>query len=87
MVGTMKKFYFILILVFLFISCSSKKNIDDNTIYVNLGGEPKTIDPALNITLQGSTYVTHLFECLTTKYKEIELANILVLLLLPILKV
>ena len=67
----MKKFYFILILVFLFISCSSKKNIDDNTIYVNLGGEPKTIDPALNITLQGSTYVTHLFECLTTKYKDI----------------
>ena len=69
----MKKFYLILIVFIIVISCSNNKSIDDNTVYVNLGAEPKTIDPALNITLQGSTYVTHLFECLTTKYKDIEI--------------
>ena len=70
----MKKFYLIIIIFTIFISCS-KNNISNSngTIYVNLGSEPKTIDPALNITLQGSTYVTHLFECLTTKYKDIEI--------------
>ncbi|WP_157152946.1 peptide ABC transporter substrate-binding protein [Brachyspira murdochii] len=70
----MKKFYLIIFILALFISCS-KDNISqkNSTIYVNLGSEPKTIDPALNITLQGSTYVTHLFECLTTKYKDIEI--------------
>ncbi|MEI0594019.1 peptide ABC transporter substrate-binding protein [Brachyspira pilosicoli] len=68
----MKKYIIILTALFLSIlSCTNKKTIDENTIYVNLGAEPKTIDPALNITLQGSTYVTHLFECLTTKYKDI----------------
>ena len=67
----MKKFYLILTAFMILISCSNKQSIDDNTVYVNLGAEPKTIDPALNITLQGSTYVTHLFECLTTKYKDI----------------
>jgi len=65
----MKKLFIIFFIIF--VSCSKSKNID--AIYVNLGAEPKTIDPALNITLQGSTYVTHLFECLTTKYKDIEI--------------
>ena len=67
----MKKIFFILSIIFIIVcvSCSNDKNVD--AIYVNLGAEPKTIDPALNITLQGSTYVTHLFECLTTKYKDI----------------
>ena len=67
----MKKIFFILsiISIIVCVSCSNDKIVD--AIYVNLGAEPKTIDPALNITLQGSTYVTHLFECLTTKYKDI----------------
>ena len=64
----MKKLFFIVSFI-IFVSCSKNKNTD--AVYVNLGAEPKTIDPALNITLQGSTYVTHLFECLTTKYKDI----------------
>ena len=64
----MKKLFFIVSFI-IFVSCSKSKNTD--AVYVNLGAEPKTIDPALNITLQGSTYVTHLFECLTTKYKDI----------------
>ncbi len=64
----MKKLFFIVSFI-IFVSCSKSKYTD--AVYVNLGAEPKTIDPALNITLQGSTYVTHLFECLTTKYKDI----------------
>ena len=68
----MKKYFYLVFIISVFIfSCSNKSNIEDNAVYVNLGAEPKTIDPALNITLQGSTYVTHLFECLTTKYKDI----------------
>ena len=55
------------------ISCSSSKEKNNNSIYINLGTEPKSIDPALNITLQGSTYITHLFEGLVTKYKDIEI--------------
>ena len=47
----MKKLFFIVSFI-IFVSCSKSKNMD--AVYVNLGAEPKTIDPALNITLQGS---------------------------------
>ena len=37
----MKKIYSILIVFIILISCSNNKSIDSDTVYVNLGAEPK----------------------------------------------
>lgn len=51
------------------ISCGgSKKN--EGAIYINVGPEPKTIDPALNSTVDGSIYIQHAFEGLATRDKN-----------------
>lgn len=58
----------LLLLSVIFISCVSSKANDDITI--NVGPEPKTIDPTLNSAVDGSIYIHHAFEGLATKDKE-----------------
>ena len=51
------------------LSCGGNKT-DEGAIYINVGPEPKTIDPALNSTVDGSIYIQHAFEGLTTRDKD-----------------
>ena len=51
------------------ISCGGSKT-DEGAIYINVGPEPKTIDPALNSTVDGSIYIQHAFEGLATRDKN-----------------
>lgn len=62
----MKKY--ILILFFIIISCS--KNNTNNSLIVNIGPEPKTLDPTYTETYDGSAYIAHTFEGLTSRDKD-----------------
>lgn len=66
----MKVFNIILIISFFIFSCSSNKSSNDNAIYVNVGPEPKTIDPSLNSSLDGNLYIQHIFEGLASRDKN-----------------
>ncbi|KLI20198.1 peptide ABC transporter substrate-binding protein [Brachyspira hyodysenteriae] len=57
------------IMMLLFISCGGKKN-EEGAIYINVGPEPKTIDPALNSTVDANIYIQHVFEGLATRDKD-----------------
>ena len=65
----MKKFIPILILIFIVISCNKnlENNIKSGEISINLGGEPRTLDPTLNSLSFGSIYMIHFFEGLTKR--------------------
>lgn len=64
---------FLLSLVFVFfISCEGKKA--EKNIIINVGPEPKTIDPTLNSSVDGSIYIHHAFEGLSTRDKEGKIA-------------
>ena len=67
----MKHFTLLLlsVLMIVSISCGGNKT-DEGAIYINVGPEPKTIDPALNSTVDGSIYIQHAFEGLATRDKE-----------------
>ncbi len=72
----MKKIFYLisplLLISLIFISCSSQNKGSDNSneLFINVGPEPKTIDPTLNIASDASVYIIHAFEGLTTKSKE-----------------
>ena len=57
------------VLMIVSISCGGNK-ADEGAIYINVGPEPKTIDPALNSTVDGSIYIQHAFEGLATRDKD-----------------
>lgn len=57
------------VLMIVSISCGGNKT-DEGAIYINVGPEPKTIDPALNSTVDGSIYIQHAFEGLATRDKD-----------------
>ena len=59
---------FIFAALFLFISCGV--NAKEDGIKINVGPEPKTIDPTLNNAVDGSIYIQHAFEGLATRDKE-----------------
>ena len=59
---------FIFASLLLFISCGV--NAREEAIYINVGPEPKTIDPTLNSAVDGSIYIQHAFEGLATRDKE-----------------
>ena len=62
---------FFSMIIFVVLSCGGKTNsLDDKTIVINAGPQPKTIDPGLNTALDTCYYVIHAFEGLTTKSKE-----------------
>lgn len=64
---------FILLLLFVFISCKangSRKNYEKGTLFLNVGPEPQTIDPTLNSAIDGSIYIIHAFEGLATRDKN-----------------
>lgn len=58
-------FYSLFLLLFIFVSCGENKSADG--IYINVGSEPKTIDPTLNSAVDGSIYIQHAFEGLATR--------------------
>ena len=60
----------------LFLSCTNDKNVEniDTEIIINMGGEPRSMDPTLNNESITSTYIFHLFESLTRKDKDNKLA-------------
>ena len=67
----MKHLTLLLLSVFMFVSISCGGNkADEGAIYINVGPEPKTIDPALNSTVDGSIYIQHAFEGLATRDKD-----------------
>ena len=59
---------FIFTSLLLFVSCGV--NSREEAIYINVGPEPKTIDPTLNSAVDGSIYIQHAFEGLATRDKE-----------------
>ena len=59
---------FIFAALFLFVSCGV--NAREDSININVGPEPKTIDPTLNSAVDGSIYIQHAFEGLATRDKE-----------------
>ena len=59
---------FIFAALFLFVSCWV--NAREDSININVGPEPKTIDPTLNSAVDGSIYIQHAFEGLATRDKE-----------------
>ena len=65
----MKKIIYFLFVSIIFISCSSENN-KSHELFINVGSEPKTIDPALNIAIADSTYIIHAFEGLLSKDNE-----------------
>lgn len=65
----MKKILSILLFSFLLIiSCS--KNKEDSGLLINIGPEPKTLDPTYTETYDGSAYIAHTFEGLTSRDKD-----------------
>lgn len=59
------------ILSILLVSCSTDKKSDaKESIVVNLGAEPRSLDPTLNSESTTSMYLVHLFESLTKKDKN-----------------
>lgn len=64
---------FILLTLFIFVSCDNANNKENNKGYtegeisINLGGEPRTLDPTLNSLSFGSIYMIHFFEGLTKR--------------------
>ena len=68
----MKKIMFMILsvsMIMLLVSCGGNK-AEKGAIYINVGPEPKTIDPALNLTVDGSIYIQHAFEGLATRDKD-----------------
>jgi oligopeptide transport system substrate-binding protein len=61
----------IVLVASLFTACGSKGPAG-NLITINLAEEPKTIDPTLNSSVDGGTYINHLFEGLTTVDKNLQ---------------
>ena len=64
----MKKLLIILsVIVLMIVSCGKTKTdtAETSPIYINLGPEPKTIDPTLNSLNMASCYIHHAFEGLT----------------------
>ena len=51
---------FFSMIIFVVLSCGGKTNsLDDKTIVINAGPQPKTIDPGLNTALDACYYVIH----------------------------
>lgn len=63
----MKQILTTLLTLIIFISCSKNKENTENAIYVNLGGEPQTIDPTIAIGNDSFAYASHVFEGLSSK--------------------
>ena len=63
---------FLLSIGLIITSCSSKSQNENQGegLFINVGPEPKTIDPTLNIASDASVYIIHAFEGLTTKNKK-----------------
>ncbi|WP_300367029.1 peptide ABC transporter substrate-binding protein [Brachyspira sp.] len=55
-------------------SCSQKVKSISKDIVVNLSVEPKTIDPSLNAQIYGVIYISHVFEGLTVRDKNNDIA-------------
>ena len=55
----------ILLLVFLFSTVGSAQAINDEELHIVLGPEPETLDPAITLTVDVRSYLSHLFEGLT----------------------
>ena len=64
----MKKIALILLYFTFLISCSNTKT--DNGLLINIGPEPKTLDPTYTETYDGSAYIAHTFEGLTSRDKD-----------------
>lgn len=50
------------------LSCSNNKK--DSGLLINIGPEPKTLDPTYTETYDGSAYIAHTFEGLTSRDKD-----------------
>ena len=61
-----KSIIFFLMLIF-FITCNKENSTQSSEISINLGGEPRTLDPTLNSLSFGSIYMIHFFEGLTKR--------------------
>ena len=62
----MKKIILFIFFIFMYtISCTKQSSIVNEAIFINMGGEPKTIDPTLNSLNAASCYIHHAFEGLT----------------------
>ncbi|WP_157151832.1 peptide ABC transporter substrate-binding protein [Brachyspira sp. SAP_772] len=62
----MKKLILIISFVFIYtISCTKQSSIVNEAISINMGPEPKTLDPTLNSLNAVSCYILHAFEGLT----------------------
>ena len=64
---------FSLLVSFILLACggsSSDVIVEEGAIKINVGTEPKTIDPTLNSSVDGSIYIGHAFEGLATKGKD-----------------
>ena len=62
-------FIFVSFLSLISLSCGDKHR-DGKAIYINVGSEPRSIDPALNNAVDGSIYIQHAFEGLATRDKN-----------------
>ena len=72
----MLKYYFLFVVFVLFISCSKIDNVvsqnqanRNQTLIINIGSEPYTLDPSFNVTADTLIYLTHIFEGLVNKDK------------------
>ena len=62
----MKKIVLIISFIFIYaISCTKQSSIVNEAISINMGPEPKTLDPTLNSLNAVSCYILHAFEGLT----------------------
>ena len=73
----MLKHYFLFAVFLLSISCSEieeavpyKQVNKDQELVINIGSEPYTIDPSVNVTADTLIYLTHIFEGLVNKDKD-----------------
>lgn len=72
----MRKIYisFLFLSIFIFVvGCGESSSKENSGIFVNMGAEPRTIDPTLNSQSAVSTYLFHAFEGLTKKDRNNEL--------------
>ena len=66
----MKKYILILSFITIYFIISCTKNNTDNSLIVNIGPEPKTLDPTYTETYDSSAYIAHTFEGLTSRDKD-----------------
>ncbi len=61
---------YLIVLLLIVVSCNTNNKDREGVLTINVGTEPKTLDPTLNAALDGGIYIGHIFEGLLNKKQD-----------------